>query len=311
MALSPCPECKKEISDRAAACPQCGVPIAPAPRPGWMVGGAVVVALAVIGGATYLSLRPSDYERTELLRAEQDELGTHNDDVRQRFFRLYKEHPNDAVYVYLWARCVDDAAKQLELAQEGMRANPRYSWNYNVAARDLARLNKVREGYELALQGAAIDPANIPLNEKVVSLKRILDNHLDTEAKPAPTPYTTYDSKESFDKGAVRYKGLFHGQIKSPDHADLQAIKKSRLPAFDGAVSEVVRGFNVCANRFADACIRVYVPVDAKFEPAWQHTTTDVAALDEDRLVSVAGSVIANGHGEDILLADSVTAEGQ
>src|SRR3954471_21705877 len=28
MALIPCPECKREISDRAAACPHCGVAIA-------------------------------------------------------------------------------------------------------------------------------------------------------------------------------------------------------------------------------------------------------------------------------------------
>jgi predicted amidophosphoribosyltransferase len=27
MALIECPECKKEISDKAAACPQCGCPI--------------------------------------------------------------------------------------------------------------------------------------------------------------------------------------------------------------------------------------------------------------------------------------------
>ena len=32
MALKPCPECKREVSDRAAACPHCGSPMA-APKP--------------------------------------------------------------------------------------------------------------------------------------------------------------------------------------------------------------------------------------------------------------------------------------
>ena len=32
MALIPCPECSRQISDKAAFCPQCGYPMNPAPR---------------------------------------------------------------------------------------------------------------------------------------------------------------------------------------------------------------------------------------------------------------------------------------
>jgi membrane protein YdbS with pleckstrin-like domain len=39
MALIPCPECKREVSDRAAACPHCGVAIAAAPSGGAPIGG--------------------------------------------------------------------------------------------------------------------------------------------------------------------------------------------------------------------------------------------------------------------------------
>jgi hypothetical protein len=318
MALVPCSECKKEVSDRAASCPQCGMPLAPKPGPSELahrrrrlfVGG-VVVALALGGAAKLYAMRPSDYQRTEDLRAEQDDEGPHSEHVRQRFFRLYKEHPKDAVYVYLWARCVDDAAKQLDLAQEGMRADPSFSWNYNLASRDLARLNRVPEAYDLAVKGAALDPANMPLADKTQLLKRMLDHHLESEAKPVPTAYTTYDSKENFEKGAVRYEGLFHGAVRSPERADFQAIEKTRLPSYKGPVSEVVRGFTVCANHFADACIRVYVPDDGRFEPAWQHTSTDVTRIKDEQLVRVAGAVVANGRGENILLADAVTVEAQ
>ena len=33
MALIECPECGREVSDKALACPHCGNPIAPAERP--------------------------------------------------------------------------------------------------------------------------------------------------------------------------------------------------------------------------------------------------------------------------------------
>lgn len=59
MALTPCPECNKQISDKAYACPGCGYPISPAAKRGfgwsgvahtWLTTSAiqVVIALAVI-----------------------------------------------------------------------------------------------------------------------------------------------------------------------------------------------------------------------------------------------------------------------
>jgi hypothetical protein len=273
-----------------------------------LASGAVGLALAA--AATFLALRPSAYERVEALRLEQDEQGTHNDEVRQRFFRLYKDHPNDAVYVYLWGRCVEDASQQLALAEEGIRADPRFSWNYNLAARDLARLDRVPEAYDMARKGAALDPASMPLADKVEELKLVLDHHLEAQPKPAPTTYTTFDTKENFDRNAVRYEGLFRGLVRSPSSSDLRAIERSRLSDRKGPVSDVVQGFLLCTNHFADACVRVYIPDDSRFEPGWQHPTTDVSRLRENRLVKVAGSVVANGRGENILLADAVTVEG-
>jgi hypothetical protein len=301
MALVPCPECKKDVSDRAAVCPQCGRPMATPPgaslgrrRLTPVIG---VVVLAALGAAAFLALRPSDYERVEALRIEQDEQGTRSDAVRQRYFRLYKDHPTDAVYVYLWARCVDDASQQLALAQEGMRANPRFSWNYNLAARDLARLNRVPEAYDLAVKGAALDPASIPLAEKVDALKLMVDHHLDAQPKLAPSAGATYE-------------GLFHGVIHAPSSSDLHAIERSRLQDHKGPVADVVQGFQVCTNHFSDACVHVYVAVDERLEPTWKHPGVDVATVKENRLVKVVGSVVANGRGENILLADAVTVEG-
>ena len=311
MALTSCPDCKKDVSEKALTCPQCGAPLGPGlqrarERRRWVLGGVVAV---IVGGGVFAMRRPSDYDKVEELRAEQEELGTHTERVQQRFFRLYKEHPNDAMYVYLWARCVDDPAKQLELAQEGMRVDPRFSWNYNLAARDLARVNKVAEGYEIAVKGAEIDPASMPLAEVRGVLKLMVDRKLDAQPKPVPSGYTSYESKENFEKGAVRYKGVFRGGIRSPERSDLEAIERSRLSTYKGPVSDAVKGFVVCANRYADACIRTYVPNDARFEPIWEHTAADVTAIKENRLVSVAGSVVTNGRGENIMLADAVAVE--
>src|SRR5208337_3482379 len=110
-------------------CPQCGVPLEPKlqarrRRMEILGGGAVLVAL-LVGGLMLLKHRHITYARVDELRTEQEGLGTHNDETQQRFFRLYKEHPNDAGYIYLWARCVeDDDGKQFDLAQEGIRADP-------------------------------------------------------------------------------------------------------------------------------------------------------------------------------------------
>jgi hypothetical protein len=300
MALVPCPECKKDISDKAAACPQCGMPLARTAAPrgrgralAWPA--AVGIALLMVAVGTVLAQRPSDYERVEALRIEQEEQGTRSDEVRQRFFRLYKEHPKDAVYVYLWARSVDDASQQLALAQEGMRVDPRFSWNYNLAARDLARLDRVPEAYDTAVKGAALDPASMPLAEKVQELKLMMDHHLESQPKLQP--------------GGGRYEGLFHGVIRNPSASDLRAIEKSRLPDHKGPLSDVVQGFLLCKNHFADACVHVYVPDDARFEPAWPHPAVDVAGLKESRLLQVTGAVVPDGRGENILLADAVTVE--
>jgi len=322
MALLPCPECKKEVSDKAPACPHCGFPLQSPPRaasatsaPGAarrsLVGGAVLVAvLAAVGTALALRQDSKDsYTRVEQYRADQDAQGTHDEHVRQRFYRLYETHPHNAMYIYLWARCVDDAAKQLDLANEGIRADPGFSWNYNMAARALARMNRVPDAYEQATKGAALDPGNLELTNKKAALKLIIDRKLVEQSKPAPSAYTTYDSKENFDKGAVKYSGLFRSAMRSPDPSDLQAIAKTRLPDYKGPISEAVRGLVVCANPFADACIRVYVPRDGRFKTAWQPSETDVGTLREHELVRAAGAVVTNGKGENILLADAVTVE--
>src|SRR6202044_253021 len=118
-------------SDKAPSCPQCGVPLREEAAPPVVSAGAAAsashtrrrmltriaggafVVLAVAGAG--LALRQPDYSLVEQLRAEQDALGTRNDHVRQRFFRLHREHPRNAMYTYLWARCLDDPGKRLEL----------------------------------------------------------------------------------------------------------------------------------------------------------------------------------------------------
>ena len=197
MALFPCPECQKDVSDKARACPHCGMPLkadqeaAPvvvSPTAGHArrrtlarILGAVLVVLVV--GGIGIALRRTDYPEVEQLRAEQDRPGTHDEHVRQRFFRLYNEHPNNAMYIYLWGRCVDDPQKRLDSAEQGIHADPRFSWNYNLAAKALAQLNRVPEAYDRALHGAALDPGNMQLTEKRDRLKAILDHKLTDQAE--------------------------------------------------------------------------------------------------------------------------------
>jgi hypothetical protein len=108
----------------------------------------------------------------------------------------------------------------------------------------------------------------------------------------------------------VKYKGIFHGAIHAPDRLDLQAIEKSRTPETKGPLAEAVRGVLVCANTFADACLRTFVPVDGKFGKAWAASGADVTSLKDHQVVTVSGTAVANGKGESLLLADSVTVEG-
>ncbi len=261
-----------------------------------IAGAAVVVALG--GGAAAMAMRGPDYARVEQLRAEQDADGTRDQNVRQRFYRLYKAHPGNAMYIYLWSRCVDDPAEQLKLAEEGVHADPSFSWNYNMAARALARLGRVPEAYDQAVKGAALDPGNMQLADKQRSLKLMIDRKLADEARPAPS-----------EKGAATYEGLFQATIRSPDHSDLQAIQAGRLSDFKGPVGDAVHGFTVCANPFADTCVRAYVPRDARLKPTWAPTAVDVTTLKEHQLVSVAGQVVTNSKGESVVLADTVTVE--
>jgi hypothetical protein len=307
MALLPCPECQKDVSDKALACPHCGIALPRAQVKANAGNGArkmvvqVVVAslcFAAGAGAALAWPRHAGYAMVEQLRGEQDADGTHTEKVRQRFYRLFKEHPQNAMYIYLWARCVDEPAKQLELAQQGIRADPHFSWNYNMAARALARLERVAEAYEQAQKGAALDPGNLELDGKQKALKLMLDRKLSEQPKPAEGP-------------AQRYLGLFRSPIHSPDAADLQSIKKTRLADYANPVSDAVRGFVLCANPYADACLRAYVPRDARFKAGWPNPTVDVAALHEHELVAVTGSFVTTGKGEGILLADTVTVEPQ
>jgi hypothetical protein len=274
-----------------------------------MILGGVLAGL-VVAGLVIAEVRRPDYTRVEELRAEQDALGTRDEHVRQRFFRLYEEHPKNAMYAYLWGRCLaEDPAKQLDVAERGIRADAGFAWNYNIASRALARMHRIPQAYEYAVKGASLDPANLQLADKVKGLKRILDGKLDEEGKPAPNAYATWDSKENFEKGAVRYKGVFHGLVRTPDRADVQAMQKARLADTKGPVSEGIRGFVVCANPYADACIRVYVAQDARFKTAWPPAGTDVAALKEGALLAVAGAVVTNSRGDSVMLADAVTVE--
>lgn len=50
MALMKCPECAREVSDKAAACPGCGHPIAAAARNGRAIHGGNVADIAKTGG---------------------------------------------------------------------------------------------------------------------------------------------------------------------------------------------------------------------------------------------------------------------
>jgi hypothetical protein len=305
MALHPCSECQKEVSDKALACPHCGlpqpaarVPIAARRRTFALIGGVLLLVL-LAGGGSELALRAPDYSRVEQLRAEQDADGTHDQNVRQRFFRLYKAHPHNAMYIYLWARCVDDAGEQLKLAEEGIRGEPRFSWNYNMAARALGRLGRVAEAYDQAVKGAAIDPGNMQLADKQAALKTILDHKLADEPRPAT----------GADKATAHYEGLFRSLVRSPDRSDLQAIA-ARVPDFKGPLGDAIRGFAVCANPFADSCIRVYVPRDARFN-SWSPAAVDVTGLKEHQLLSVSGPVVVNSKGETLVLADAVTVEAR
>jgi hypothetical protein len=314
MALHACPECQKEVSDKAIACPHCGMPQKRAEAAGAASArtlgvGIALALLLLVGGGLAVAFRESDargpdYARVEQLRAEQDEDGTHDPNVRQRFYRLYKAHPRSAMYIYLWARCVDDAPEQQRLAEEGIRIDPRFSWNYNVLARALARQHHVAEAYDQARKGAALDPGNMQLADKQASLKAILDHKLEGETLP----------QADGDKTPARYEGLFRAAIKSPDRSDLQAIEATRLAGVKpedakGPLSDALFGFVVCANPYSDACARVYVPRDARFKSAWAPSSVPLANVKEHQLMSVAGIAVKNSQGESIVLADSVTVE--
>jgi hypothetical protein len=297
MALIPCPECKKDISDKAVACPQCGLPLAKprSLRQAALIGGAAVAALAASAGL-FVAVRPPDYSRVEELRAEQDAAGTHEEHVRQRYFRLFQEHPRNAMYAYLWARCVDDPAKQLEVAEQGIRADPRFAYNYNVAARALARLGRVQQALDDAEKGAALDAANMQLADKKTVLKLVLERKLVDQPKPAPG-------------AAVHYRGLFHGHLRSVERPDLQAIERSRAPDHKGNLADAVRGFTLCANPVADACVRVFVPTDPKLAATWPAPAADPAGFRDHQVIAVSGAVVTNARGDNILLADSVIVE--
>ncbi len=296
MALFSCPECQHDVSDKAQACPHCGMPV-PNParrRMATLIGAGIVVVLVAGVGGTALALRGHTNARVEQLRAEQDVRGTQDPHVRQRFYRLYKRHPGDAMYTYLWARCVDDAAEQLALGEEGIRADPGFAWNYNIAARALARLGRVQDAYDQAAKGAALDPDNMQLADKLRSLKAMLDHKLADEATPAP----------GAEKG--RYEGIFHGPIRSFERSDLQAIPSARVADYKGPIADALRGLVVCANPYADRCMRVLVPRDGRFKSAWPAPAP--VHLKEHEMVTVTGTVVVNSRGEPILLADALTA---
>jgi hypothetical protein len=315
MALKPCPECKNEVSDKAPTCPHCGYPLIASPSGSSAPSSALtritggVLLAAVVAGGFVLALRRPDYSLVEQLREDQDEEGTHDEHTRQRFFRSYKTHPGNAMYAYLWARCVDDAAKQLELAQEGIRDDASFAWNYNMASRALARLNRVPEAYDMAVKGLALDPANLELANKQKSLKVMIDHKLAQESAPKPTEYVRYDNEENFKKGAVKYEGLFRSAIRRPDASDVRAMDTGRLFDTSADTAEGVHGFVLCANPYADMCMRVFVTKDGRFKSAWPPSAIDVGALHEQQLVAVAGAVATTVEGVDILLADSVAVE--
>jgi hypothetical protein len=316
MAIHACAECQKDVSDKASACPHCGFDPSRKREGRWsssarvslLVGGGVVLLLLVTGWLA-LARRGADdsYARVEQLRAEQDADGTHDQNVRQRFFRLYKAHPGSAMYIYLWSRCVDDAAEQLALAQDGIRADPRFSWNYNMEARALARLNRIPEAYAEAVKGAALDPGNMQLADKQKSLKRILDAKLADEPRPIARATASADANE---KQTERYQGLFQAMIHSPDRSDLQALEASRLAGSKIPAADAVRGFTVCGNPFADSCVRAYVPRDARLKSVWPPLDVDVTTLRPHELLTVVGSALLTSKGETIVLADRVTVEG-
>ena len=294
MAIVSCPECKKDVSDKALVCPHCGIRLRRSRATFWAIGAAVVSLL--VGGGVALAMHKPEYAEVEQLRAEQDSDGTKDEHVRQRFYRLYEEHPHSAMYIYLWARCVDDPAQQLELAHQGIEADPRFAWNYNMAARALARLDRVPEAYDQAVKGAQLDPGNLELSKKKQALKTILDRKLMDQPKPEPGP-------------SVTYVGLFHALVKTPERADLEVLEKTRAAGYKGRVEEAVRGFVVCDNPYSDRCIRAYVPRDDRFKPAWARPDVDVGTLAEHRVVHVVGTVVVNGKGEDVMLADTVAVD--
>ena len=80
--------------------------------------------------------------------------------------------------------------------------------------------------------------------------------------------------------------------------------------------ADMVNGFAVCANPFTDACVRVYAtrePISdaGHTKIVWMAAGTDVTALKDPQVVTVAGAVITNDKGENILLADSVKVEAR
>ena len=282
MAIVSCPECKEEVSDKAPTCPHCGFVLIRKPllRP-WLVTVTVLTLLAAGGAA--LGMRKPEYAQVDQLRAEQDVEGTHDEHTRQRFYRLYQEHPHDAMYIYLWARwcCVDDARSSSTSRRRASRPTRVSAWNYNMASRARAARPESRRRTTRSMKGAALDPGNLELAKKKQSLKVIIDRKLMDQAKPAPGPGATY-------------RGLFRSSIRSPEGADAEAIEKNHLAA--------VRGLSVCENPYSDSCIRAYLP-----RRGWRHEHREAHRAPGRE--KVTGTVVTNGRAENIMLADAVTVE--
>jgi hypothetical protein len=186
------------------------------------------------------------------------------------------------MYIYLWARCEDDPNKQLDLAKQGIAADPRFAWSYNIEARALARLGRIAEALDAANHGESLDPGNYELSRKIATLKVMTSHKLVDQPKLAAGAH-------------VRYHGIVRS-VSRPEHGDLAAIEKNRAPSpkqAEDALASVV----VCTNPFADACARAYVARE------------DGRPLKEHDLVAVTGNVVANDDGDAIILAESIAVE--
>jgi hypothetical protein len=107
MALVPCPECERPVSDRASVCPGCGYPLSPRPAP------AVVPTLALPGqtlveaffaGSTAFAPDPAEYQEISAIEVRLDGEPVGAGDGLLGFRFAFTTTPGKHVLAFTWCR---------------------------------------------------------------------------------------------------------------------------------------------------------------------------------------------------------------